>query len=84
LKGQGKHNKRHAKWVEVLEQFPYVIKYRKGKRKKVVDAPSRRHALLSILETKQFGYLLKKWLMHLLGGMHCFLFFERHVKNLFC
>ena len=29
LKGQGKLNKRHVKWVEFLEQFPYVIKHEK-------------------------------------------------------
>ena len=55
LKGQGKLNKRHAKWVEFLEQFPYVIKYKKGKGNIVADALSRRHALLSMLETKLFG-----------------------------
>jgi len=32
LKGQHKLNKRHAKWMEFLEQFPYVIKYKKGKK----------------------------------------------------
>ncbi|XP_027348787.1 uncharacterized protein LOC113860563, partial [Abrus precatorius] len=31
IKGQGKLNKRHAKWVEFLEQFPYVIKHKRGK-----------------------------------------------------
>ena len=25
LKGQGKLNRRHAKWVEFIETFPYVI-----------------------------------------------------------
>ena len=29
LKGQHKLNKRRAKWMEFLEQFPYVIKYNK-------------------------------------------------------
>lgn len=52
IKGQGKLNKRHAKWVEFLEQFPYVIKHKKGKGNIVADALSRRHALLSMLETK--------------------------------
>ena len=28
LKGQNKLNKRHAKWSEFLESFPYVIKYK--------------------------------------------------------
>ncbi|KAG8501187.1 hypothetical protein CXB51_003299 [Gossypium anomalum] len=32
LKGQTKLNKRHAKWVKYLESFPYVIKYKKGKK----------------------------------------------------
>jgi hypothetical protein len=55
LKGQGKLNKRHAKWVEFLEQFPYVIKHKKGKANVVADALSRRYVLLSTLETKIFG-----------------------------
>ncbi|XP_028223356.1 uncharacterized protein LOC114404708 [Glycine soja] len=55
LKGQGKLNKRHAKWVELLEQFPYVIKHKKGKGNVVADALCRRHALLAMLETKLFG-----------------------------
>jgi len=51
-KSQGKLNKRHARWVEFLEQFPYVIKHKQGKNNIVADAHSRRHSLLSILETK--------------------------------
>jgi len=31
LKGQSKLNKRHAKWVEFIKQFPYVIKHKQGK-----------------------------------------------------
>ena len=30
LKGQGKLNRRHAKWVEFIETFPNVIKYKQG------------------------------------------------------
>ncbi|RDX96726.1 hypothetical protein CR513_20576, partial [Mucuna pruriens] len=29
LKSQGKLQKRHAKWLEFIEMFPYVIKYKK-------------------------------------------------------
>ncbi|XP_038979001.1 LOW QUALITY PROTEIN: uncharacterized protein LOC120109324 [Phoenix dactylifera] len=43
LKGQGKLNRRHAKWVEFIESFPYVIKYKQGKENVVADALSRRH-----------------------------------------
>jgi len=31
LKGQSKLNKRHAKWVDFIEQFPNVIKHKQGK-----------------------------------------------------
>ncbi|GKU99803.1 hypothetical protein SLEP1_g12594 [Rubroshorea leprosula] len=42
LKGQGKLNRQHAKWVEFLETIPYVIKYKQGKENIVADALSRR------------------------------------------
>ncbi|KAF7835685.1 putative gag-pol polyprotein [Senna tora] len=42
LKSQGKLNKRHARWLEFIETFPYVIKHKKGKENVVVDALSRR------------------------------------------
>ncbi|GKV13904.1 hypothetical protein SLEP1_g24863 [Rubroshorea leprosula] len=42
LKGQGKLNRRHAKWVEFLETFSYVIKYKQGKENIVADALSHR------------------------------------------
>jgi len=42
--------------VEFLEQFKYVIKYKKGKSNVVVDALSRRYALFSTLETKFIGF----------------------------
>jgi len=41
LKGQSKLNKRHVKWVEFIEQFPYVIKHKQGKANVVADALSR-------------------------------------------
>ncbi|XP_017416426.2 uncharacterized protein LOC108327205, partial [Vigna angularis] len=52
IKGQAKLNKRHAKWVECLEQFPYVIKHKKGSTNVVANALSRRHALLGYLFNK--------------------------------
>lgn len=56
LKGQGKLNKRHAKWVELLEQFLYVIKHKKGKSNIVTNVLSRRSALLTSPETKTLGF----------------------------
>ncbi|XP_035548687.1 uncharacterized protein LOC118349200 [Juglans regia] len=43
LKGQQRLNKRHAKWVEFIETFPYVIRYKQGKENVVADALSRRY-----------------------------------------
>ncbi|XP_042992210.1 uncharacterized protein LOC122318677, partial [Carya illinoinensis] len=51
LKGQGKLNKRHARWMEYIETFPYVICYKQGKENIVADALSRRY---------HEGYLFKE------------------------
>ncbi|PKI70259.1 hypothetical protein CRG98_009336 [Punica granatum] len=37
LKGQSKLNRRHAKWVEFIEKFPYVIQYKQGKENGCTD-----------------------------------------------
>jgi hypothetical protein len=55
IRSQGKLNRRHAKWVEFIESFPYVIKHEKGKENVIVDALSRRYALLIQLDYKIFG-----------------------------
>ncbi|PKI60107.1 hypothetical protein CRG98_019515, partial [Punica granatum] len=60
LKGQHKLNKRHARWVEFIETFPYVIRYKQGKKNVVADALSRRYALLSTLDAKLLGFELIK------------------------
>ena len=56
LKGQSKLNKRHAKWVEFIEQFPYAIKHKQGKANVVADDLSRRYTLLNVLDTKFLGF----------------------------
>ena len=55
LKGQLKLNRRHAKWSEFIESFPYIVKYKKGKDNAVANALSRRHILLSQLDVKILG-----------------------------
>jgi hypothetical protein len=55
LKSQLKMNKRHAKWSEFIESFPYIIKYKKGKDNVVADALSQCHVLLSQLDAKILG-----------------------------
>lgn len=56
LKGQHKLNKRHARWVEFLETFPYVIHYKKGKENIVADALSRRYTLFISIEAKLLDF----------------------------
>ncbi|XP_059277846.1 uncharacterized protein LOC132032044 [Lycium ferocissimum] len=56
LKAQGKLNKRHAKWVEFLESFPYVIQYKKGKDNVVADFLPRKHILINTLSSKLIGF----------------------------
>jgi hypothetical protein len=42
--------------VEFIETFPYVIKYKQGKENIVVDALSRRYALVSTLSAQLLGF----------------------------
>lgn len=55
IRSQSKLNRRHAKWVEFIETFPYVVKHKKGKENIVADALSRRYTLLSQLDCKILG-----------------------------
>jgi hypothetical protein len=55
IRGQAKLNKCHAKWVEFIETFPYIIKHKKGKENVIADALSRRYTTLSQLDHKLFG-----------------------------
>ena len=42
--------------MEFIETFPYIIKCKKGKENVVVDALSRRHVLLTTLDSKVLGF----------------------------
>ena len=55
LKGQLKLNRRHAKWSEFIESFPYIVKYKKGKDNVVANPLSQCHTLLSQLDAKILG-----------------------------
>ncbi|KAE8718992.1 DnaJ protein ERDJ2A [Hibiscus syriacus] len=56
LNGQGKLNKRHARWVEFIESFPYIIKYKQGKDNIVADALSRRYTLITRMHATVLGF----------------------------
>jgi hypothetical protein len=48
-------NKHHAKWVEFIKTFPYIIKHKKGNKNVITDVLSRRYTMLSQLDHKIFG-----------------------------
>ena len=50
LRSQHNLNYRHAKWVEFIKSFSYIIKHKKGKDNVIADALSRRYTLLSQLD----------------------------------
>uniref|UniRef100_A0A2N9GWQ7 CCHC-type domain-containing protein n=1 Tax=Fagus sylvatica TaxID=28930 RepID=A0A2N9GWQ7_FAGSY len=56
LKGQGKLNQRHARWLEYIKTFPYVIRYKQGKENIVADALSQRHVLLISMSAKMLRF----------------------------
>ena len=45
----------NAKWVEFIETFPYVVKYKNGKENIVADALSLKNVLLNQLDVKVPG-----------------------------
>nr|GEV95929.1 putative reverse transcriptase domain, zinc finger, CCHC-type, aspartic peptidase domain protein [Tanacetum cinerariifolium] len=47
IQGQAKLKPRHAKWVETLQDFSFVIRHKAGSANSVADALSRRPTLLS-------------------------------------
>ena len=62
IQGQHKLNPRHAKWVEYLQAFNFVIHHKAGQLNKGADALSRRYLLLSTLESKVLGFEIVKGL----------------------
>ena len=55
IKSQAKLNHRHAKWVEFIDTFPYVIKHKKSKENVIADALSCRYTMLSQLDHQRIN-----------------------------
>jgi hypothetical protein len=49
-------NQRHAKWVEFMKNFTFVIKHITRNANKVVDALSRRCLILQEFQVKTLGF----------------------------
>ena len=77
--------KRHAKWVEFIESFPYIIKHKKGKDNIVADALSRKYMLLTHLDFKISGLEtlcdLYALMLILLNHIDC-VFLAKHGTNI--
>ncbi|XP_024014856.1 uncharacterized protein LOC112088827 [Eutrema salsugineum] len=56
LRGQTALKRRNARWLEFVETFPYIIKYKKGQENIVADALSRRYTLITTMEAKIMGF----------------------------
>ena len=56
IQGQHKLNPRHAKWVEYLQAFHFVIHHKSGHLTKGADALSRRY----LLDSRVLGFELIK------------------------
>ncbi|XP_059291051.1 uncharacterized protein LOC132044573 [Lycium ferocissimum] len=65
MRSQSKLNKRHAKWVELIEAFPYLIHYKKGKENVVADVLSKRYILINSMTSRMVGFeSLKEFYSH--------------------
>jgi hypothetical protein len=51
-----KLNQRHAKWVEFMKNFTFVIKHISGSANKVVDVLSRRNLVVQEFQVKTLGF----------------------------
>ncbi|GJW99567.1 putative CCCH-type zinc finger family protein [Tanacetum coccineum] len=56
INGQHKLKSRHAKWVEFIQAFSFVIRHKVGSNNQVADALSRRHSLLTTMQIRVQGF----------------------------
>jgi len=56
INNQPKLNQKHAKWVEFLQSFTFVIKHKSGKSNKVADALSKVSFLLQEFKVSVVGF----------------------------
>jgi hypothetical protein len=56
IQSQKKPNARHARWVDYLQQFTFVLKHKASSENRVADALSRRAHVLTSLTVKVTGF----------------------------
>ncbi|GJR03940.1 RNA-directed DNA polymerase [Tanacetum coccineum] len=55
INGKHKLKPRHAKWVEFIQAFSFVIRHKVGSDNQVEDALSRRHSLITTMQIRLQG-----------------------------
>ena len=53
---QPKLNQKHAKWVEFLQNFTFVLKHISGQSNRVADALSRRNVVIQENQVQVLGF----------------------------
>ncbi|GJY98032.1 RNA-directed DNA polymerase [Tanacetum coccineum] len=56
INGQHKLKPHHAKWVEFIQAFSFVIRHKVGSDNQVADALSRRHSLITTMQSRVQGF----------------------------
>nr|GEU55622.1 RNA-directed DNA polymerase [Tanacetum cinerariifolium] len=56
INGQHKLKPRHAKWVEFIQAFSFVIRHKVRSDNQVADALSRRHSLITTMQIRVQGF----------------------------
>ncbi|GJV62961.1 RNA-directed DNA polymerase [Tanacetum coccineum] len=56
INGQHKLKSRHAKWVEFIQTFSFVIRHKVGSNNQVTDALSHRHSLITTMQIRVQGF----------------------------
>ena len=56
LNFQKRLNVRHIKWVEFLQDYTFVLKYKAGVENKVTDTLSRRAMILVVMSAEVIGF----------------------------
>lgn len=60
INGQHKLKSRHARWVEILQAYTFLIKHKSGKQNQVADALSRRLSCLTTMRVRVIGFEVLK------------------------
>jgi len=81
IKGQSKLKQRHAKWVEFMESFLYIIKYKKGQVNVIVDALFKRYATMLFFFLGKLTYVLKEEDTNIIRGIPQIYNDNRNIKQ---